>query len=135
MAFDNTTTIIGNESIPPELKFLNDGTALCTFSVAWNQKKQNAEDVAHYFKVTAWRQLAENVAESFNKGDRVWVFGRLDFSKWEQDGQTRSSVEISAEDAGLSVQWKPATVGEGSQPARREAPRMPEPEIPDHEPF
>ncbi len=135
MAFDNTTTIIGNVTSDPELKFLNDGTALCTFSVAWNQKKQNADDKAHYFRVTAWRQLAENAAESFNKGDRVWVFGRLDFTKWDQDGKTRTSVEISAEDAGLSVQWKPATVGEASQPAHREAPKMPERDVPDYEPF
>jgi len=128
MAFDNTTTIIGNITSAPELAFTSGGAARCTFSVAWNQKNPNGDERAHFFRVTAWRQLAENAAESFEKGDRVWVFGRLDYSEWESDGQKRNRVGINAEDAGLSVQWKPAKAADST-------PKKSGPSVPQDEPF
>lgn len=136
MAFDNTTTIIGNITADPELHFGATGTARCTFSIAWNQKRREGEDEVHYFRVTAWGDLAENTAESFRKGNRVWVYGRLNHSKWDTpNGEKRSAVEVSAEDAGLSVRWRPANVLETGSVGSRSAPQMPEPQVPDYEPF
>lgn len=109
MSFDNTVTVVGNLTRDPELRFTNGGVALCEFSIAWNQKSQNGEDKPHFFEVTCWRDLAEHAAESFHKGDRVIVYGRLDHSTWETDGVKKTKVAITAEDAGLSVAWVGAT--------------------------
>ena len=85
MAFNNTITITGNVTREPELRFTPAGAALCEFGVAWNLRKQNGDDEAMFFNVTCWRSLAENVAESIDKGDRVIVTGRLNWRSWETD--------------------------------------------------
>jgi len=109
MAFDNTVTVIGNLTREPELKYTASGTAVCSFSVAWNRKDQNQEDVASFFDVTCWRELAEHSAESLNKGQRVIVYGRIEQETWEKDGEKRNKIKIVAEDVGASTRW--ATVG------------------------
>ena len=56
-------------------------------------------------------QLAENVAESIDKGDRVIVTGRLNWRSWETDaGEKRQVVDIQAEEVGPSLQWASADV-------------------------
>lgn len=115
MAFDNTVTIVGNVTRDPELRYLQTGTALATFGVAWNNryKDRNGEQVedTSFFDVTCWRDLADHVAESISKGDRVIIFGRLDQRSWEtQDGEKRSKVEIQADDVAPSLKWATAQV-------------------------
>ena len=111
MAFNNTITITGNVTREPELRFTPAGAALCEFGVAWNLRKQNGDDEAMFFNVTCWRSLAENVAESIDKGDRVIVTGRLNWRSWETDaGEKRQGVDIQAEEVGPSLQWASADV-------------------------
>ncbi len=111
MAFNNTITITGNVTREPELRFTPAGAALCEFGVAWNLRKQNGDDEAMFFNVTCWRSLAENVAESIDKGDRVIVTGRLNWRSWETDaGEKRQVVDIQAEEVGPSLQWASADV-------------------------
>ena len=78
MAYDNTVTVVGNVTRDPELRFTPGGAPVTNFSVAWNRKDQNDEDVVSFFDITCWRSLAENVAESITKGQRVIVYGRLE---------------------------------------------------------
>tara|TARA_Y100000590_G_scaffold259805_3_gene291845 strand:- start:244 stop:666 length:423 start_codon:yes stop_codon:yes gene_type:complete len=140
MAFDNTLTIVGNVVREPELKFLNSGIALLRFSIADNQKKANGEEEAHFFDCVAWRELAENLAESINKGQRVIVHGKLKQDRWDTpEGDKRSKVEITVETAGHCLKFQTAT----AQKAQREAdtgggwqrgPSVIE-TVPDHEPF
>ena len=110
MAFDNTITIVGNLTRDPELRFTPSGAAVANFSVAWNLKgRDGQEDKVSYFDVTCWRQLAENVSDSLQKGARVVVHGRLDQRSWEnQDGDRRSKVEIVADDVAPSLKWASA---------------------------
>jgi single-strand DNA-binding protein len=62
-----------------------------------------------FFKVNAWRSLGENVAESLTRGSRVIVSGRLRSRSWETpEGETRSSVEIEADEVGPSLRWATA---------------------------
>ena len=111
MAFDNTVTVTGNVTRDPELRFTSAGTPLCNFGVAWNRRNQNGDDEAMYFEVTCWQSLAENVAESIGRGDRVVVSGRLNFSSWETEaGEKRSKVDITADDVGPSLKWATAEV-------------------------
>lgn len=116
MAMDNTVTITGNATREPELRFTPSGQAVASFGVAVNRRWQNRqtqewEEAVSFFDVTAWAQLAENLAESVTKGTRVTVTGRLDQRSWEtQDGDKRSKVEIVADDVAISLRWATAEV-------------------------
>jgi len=106
MGFNNTVTVVGNVTRDPELRFTPNGAAVTSFGLAWNRKGQNDEDVVSFFDITCWSGLAENVAESIHKGDRVVVYGRLDQRSWENpEGERRSKVEIVADDVSPSLRW------------------------------
>ena len=134
MSFNNNVYITGNLTRDPELRFTKSGAPLCNFGIAWNQRKQNGDETAHFFDCTAWRDLAENIAESFKSGDRVNIQGRLDFQKWETDGKTNTKVSIVVEEAGPSSQW--ATTSQTKQTRAETSSREESaPPIPDEEPF
>jgi len=113
---DNTVTVIGNVTRDPELRFTPSGQAIATFGLAVNRRWQNRqtqewEESVSFFDITCWAQLAENVAESVQKGSRVLVTGRLDQRSWEtQDGEKRSKIEIIADEVGPSLRWATAQV-------------------------
>ena len=138
MAFDNTVTVTGNMTRPPELSFIGaSGIPLTKFSIADNQRKADGETEAHFFECVAWRELAEHIAESFETGQRVIVHGKLVQNKWDDEttGQKRSKVEIHCETAGhcLKFYTSTATKAESSQP--RQAPKLPAKAAPEEEPF
>ena len=116
MAQGNNITIVGNCTRDPELRFTASGQALASFGVAVNRRWQNRqtnewEEAVSFFDVTCWAQLAENVAESVQKGARVVVTGRLDQRSWEtQDGDKRSKVEIVADDVAPSLTYATAVI-------------------------
>lgn len=116
MANGNTVTLVGNATRDPELRFTNSGQAVATFGLAVNRRWQNRqtqewEESVSFFDITCWSQLAENVAESVQKGTRVVVTGRLDQRSWEtQDGEKRSKVEVIADEVGPSLRWATAQV-------------------------
>ena len=101
----NTLTVVGNVGDDPELRFTNSGTALAKFSLAVYAGKDKDSS---WFDVTVWGQLAENVAESVTKGQRVMVLGRLEQQRWETpQGDKRSKVAIVADDVGPSCSGRP----------------------------
>lgn len=112
---ENTITIVGNVSRDPELRFTPSGQAVANFSVAVSRRKKNGdqwEDVLEgFFNCIAWRNMAENVAESLAKGDRVIVTGKLQQRSWEDKngGGKRSAVEVQVDDVGPSLKWATAT--------------------------
>lgn len=115
MAPGNTVTIVGNLTRDPEMRFTPSGQAVATFGVAVNRRWQNRnnewEEATSFFDVTCWAQMAENVAESLQKGARVVVTGRLDQRSWEtQEGDKRSKVEIVADEVAPSLRWATAAV-------------------------
>jgi len=112
MAFGvNNITILGNLTRDPELRFTPNGTAVVSFGLAVNRNIQNKtsgewETQVDFFNVTAWYKLAENCAESLNKGDRVLVTGRLAQDSWEsKEGQKRSTVRIVASVVAPSLEF------------------------------
>ena len=112
MAYDNTVTITGNMTRDPELRFSQTGMPIATFGMAWNRMRQDREegDVS-FFDVVCFRSLAENVAESLQKGMRVIVDGHLQHRRWESpEGETRSKVEIIANEVAPSLRWATADV-------------------------
>lgn len=105
-----STTIVGNTTRDPELRYAKSGIAMLTVGVAVN-RKQGDEEVTSFFDVVAFGSLAENVAESCAKGSRVVVTGRLEQRTWETGtGERRSKVEIVADDIGPSLRWATASV-------------------------
>ena len=99
----SNVTVVGNLTRDPELRFTPAGAPVTTFGVAVNRRWQNRdnqqwEESTSFFNVTCWRDLAQNVSESLEKGARVVVTGRLEQRSWEtQDGERRSVVEIVAD--------------------------------------
>lgn len=114
MAQDNQITIVGNLTRDPELRYTPNGAALVKFGIAWSKRAPDESgqwrDVeTSFFNVTAWRQLAENVAESLTSGMRVVVVGRLRTNSWETpEGDKRTTVEIEADEVAPSLKWATA---------------------------
>lgn len=116
MANGNNVTLVGNCTRDPEMRFTQGGQAIATFGLAVNRRWQNRqtqewEEAVSFFDITCWGQLAENVAESVQKGTRVVVDGRLDQRSWEtEQGDKRSKVEIVADEVAPSLRWATAQI-------------------------
>ena len=113
---DNTITVVGNVTRDPELKFLNSGQAALRLAVAvsrrWqNRQTQEWEEKTSFFDVQAYGPLAENSANSLQKGSRVVVTGRMEQRSWEtESGEKRYAFEIVADEIGPSLRWATAVV-------------------------
>lgn len=116
MANDNQVVIVGNLTDDPELRYTPAGQAVANFRVAVNRRTRDEsgqwrDGETSFFRVNAWRNLGENIAESLTRGSRVVVVGRLRSRSWEtQEGETRSTVEIEADEIGPSLRWATAKV-------------------------
>lgn len=122
----NKTFIIGNLTRDPELRTVNgqDGpVSVCDFTVAVNRKNgrsnANGQPEADFFKVTAWRGLADVCAQYLAKGRKVSVIGPVSASAYiGNDGQARASLEIKAEDVEfLTPKQDGQQAAQGSAPA------------------
>ncbi len=111
----NTVTIIGNLVEDPELRFTPSGVAMAKLRVAvnrrWRDRNDQWQEETSFFGGTVWRDMAENIAESLQKGSRVILTGSLEQRSWEtQDGERRSVVEIRIDELGPSLRWATAQV-------------------------
>lgn len=107
---DSQVAICGNVTRQPELKYTPSGQSNVRFGVAVNRRWQDKasgdwKEETSFFDVVCWRDLAENVAQSVDKGTRVVVTGRLEQRSYEKDGQNRSVVEIIADEVGPSLRF------------------------------
>ncbi|MFF1574820.1 single-stranded DNA-binding protein [Leifsonia sp. NPDC058292] len=115
----------------------NEGLPITTFRLATTRRRFNRETKAwengetNWFTVTAFRQLALNVASSVSKGDPVVVSGRLSVRDWENGDRSGTVVEIDADAVGHDLTWgssafsrtiKPAGVGAGVEAAAESVP-------------
>ncbi|MFI1995709.1 single-stranded DNA-binding protein [Actinoplanes sp. NPDC020271] len=117
MAGETTITVVGNLTGDPELRFLQDGTALAKFSIASTprtldrQSGQWKDGEPLFLSCTVWREMAENVAGSLVRGTRVVVQGRLKLSKWETpEGEKRSQHVLDIDEIGPSLKFAQAKV-------------------------
>ena len=95
----NKITVIGNIGRDPELRYTPQGTAVCDFSVAVNDRKRDKagefQDVTTWFKVTFWGKQAENASKYLTKGRQIYVEGRLQVEEWtDRDGNNRQTLAI-----------------------------------------
>jgi single stranded DNA-binding protein len=108
-------SLAGNLAYTPTLRFTQNGVAVTDFRVASTQRKRVGEQWEDgetlWFGVTCWKQLAENVAKSLHKGDRVTVAGRLAQRTWtKDDGTDVVNLEIDASAVGVDLGRYPVTV-------------------------
>ncbi len=98
----NQVILMGNLTRDPELRQIPSGQSVCSFSLALNRSYKGADgewqEATDYIDVVAWGPLGERVSQYLSKGRRCLVQGRLQSRSWEQDGQKRSKVEVSASD-------------------------------------
>jgi single-strand DNA-binding protein len=99
----NKITIVGYLGRDPELRYTPQGTAVCNFSVATTEKRQNArgetEEHTIWFRIAAWGRQAELAAEYLAKGKQVYVEGRLRREGYtDREGIQRTSLEVNASD-------------------------------------
>lgn len=99
----NKIFLIGNLTRDPELRTTPNGVPVCTFTVAVNRRgRQSAEagqPEADFFRVTTWRQQAENCNRYLAKGRKVGVTGTLTLQTYTgNDGQQRYSLEVGADE-------------------------------------
>ena len=112
----NSTTVTGNLTREPEIRYTREGQAIAQLGVAVNRRWQDrrprsGRSATSFFDVVCWRDLAENAAGHLAKGMRIMVTGRLEQRTWETDeGDRRSKVEIVAEEIGPSLRFATATV-------------------------
>ncbi len=118
----STTTVVGNLTRDPEIRYTQDGQANVVFGVAVNRRWQDRmtqewEEATSFFDVVCWRNQAEHVAMSLVKGMRVVVLGRLEQRSWENErGERRSKVEIVADEIGASLRFTTVEVQRGERP-------------------
>ena len=96
----NKLTIIGNLTSDPVLRSTQSGVSVCAFTVAVNRRqKREGQPEADFFRVSAWRQTAENCAKWLVKGKKVAVTGSVSVSTYQgQDGKTYANLEVNADD-------------------------------------
>jgi single-strand DNA-binding protein len=101
--FTNCVNIAGNLTRDPELRYTADGTAICKLSLAINErfKKKGSDEYqekAVFVDLVAWRKTAEYCGEYLEKGNNVYVIGKLNSSEWQtQEGQKRKKLEVTVE--------------------------------------
>ena len=116
MAGDTVITIIGNITGDPELRFTPSGAAVANFTVASTPRQFDRtsnewkDGETLFMRCSVWRDAAENVAESLQKGARVLVSGRLKQRSYEKDGQKHTVVEMDVDEVGPSLKYATAKV-------------------------
>lgn len=127
MANETQLTVVGNLTAAPDLRFTPNGVAVANFTIASTPRtfdKQQGEMVdgdAIFMRCTVWREHAENVAESLDKGMQVMAQGRLKPVSWEKDGVKHSTFELDVDNVGPCLRFATAQVtkrskGQGNRP-------------------
>jgi len=95
----NQVFLIGRLVRDAELKYTNNGKAVTKFSLAVNEKRKAGDDWKDnpcFFEIVLWGQIAESLQPYLSKGKQIAVIGKLTQERWEQDGQNRSKVTVTA---------------------------------------
>jgi single-strand DNA-binding protein len=112
--------IIGNLGADPEMRYTPSGRPVTQFNVAVNQSTKNQQtgewiEETDWFRVSIWGDRAERAAETFRKGNKVFVEGRFKTREFEgRDGQKRTSLEITA-DSLVNLEKRNREEGDGGQ--------------------
>lgn len=118
MAGEVTITVVGNLADDPELRYTQGGVAVTSIRVGSTPRTFNrqtnewVDGETTWIRCTGWRELAENMAQSLQKGARVVVTGRLKPPSAYQtaQGEARASLELEIDEVGPSLRYATAAV-------------------------
>ena len=100
----NKIILVGNLGRDPELRYTPQGTPVCSFSLATNERRKDRttgenNDVTTWFSVTLWGRQAETASQYLSRGRPVYIEGRLRVEEWtDRDGKPRHTLEVHATD-------------------------------------
>jgi single-strand DNA-binding protein len=99
----NKIILVGNLGRDPELRYTPQGNAVCNFSMATNEKRRDKngdmQNITTWFRVTLWGRQAENGSKYLQKGNPVYIEGRLKLDEWtDREGKTRQTLDVTATD-------------------------------------
>jgi single-strand DNA-binding protein len=99
----NKITLVGNLGRDPELRYTPQGTPVCSFTLATNERRKDRagenQDVTTWFRVTLWGRQAETASQYLSKGRPVYIEGRLRVEEWtDKDSKQRYTLEVHATD-------------------------------------
>lgn len=140
---DPTITIIGNTTAEPEIRYTQSGVAVASFTVAVQPRKFNKntsqweDGEASFYRCNAWRQLAENIAESIGRGSRVIVQGTIAQRSFEtREGEKRTVFEVQADAVGPDLKFATATINRPERSGGQQAqPQQQRPQQPPDDPW
>ena len=97
----NKIILVGNLGRDPELRYTPQGTPVCSFSMATNERRKDKsgemQDQTTWFRVTLWGRQAETASQYLTKGRPVYIEGRLRVEEWtDRDGKPRHTLEVHA---------------------------------------
>ncbi len=97
----NKVILVGNLGRDPELRYTPQGTPVCSFTMATNERRKDKtgemQDQTTWFRVTLWGRQAETASQYLTKGRPVYIEGRLRVEEWtDRDGKPRHTLEVNA---------------------------------------
>ena len=106
----NQINLLGNLTRDPEIKYTNEGTAICEIGIAvgrrWTDKEGKESESVDFFNATCWNTMAENCAASLKKGDRVLVNGHMNLRSWEnKEGKKFNIINMTADTIAASLEF------------------------------
>src|ERR1044072_8242866 len=125
----NKIILVGNLGRDPELRYTPQGTPVCSFSLATNERRKDRttgenNDITTWFRVTLWGRQAETASQYLSRGRPVYIEGRLRVEEWtDRDGKARHTREVHAPDRQF---MGGGAREEGAHPAARAAAAAPE---------
>ena len=127
----NKAILIGNLGADPEIRYTQSGTQVATFTIAtterWKDKEGQMQESTEWHRIVAWARLAEICGEYLNKGSRVYIEGRIQTRKWQdQSGNDRYTTEIIAKEMKmLSPRGGESSGGHGGSSGKDSFPEQP----------
>ena len=99
----NKITVVGNLGRDPDLRYTPQGLAVCSFTMATNEKRKDKsgelQDITTWFKITLWKNQAETAAKYLTKGSSVYIEGRLRLEEWtDRENNNRYTLDVQATD-------------------------------------
>jgi len=142
MAGRNLAIILGRLGRDPEIRYSQQGTAVCNMSVAtneaWIDKQGQKQEKAEFHRITAFGKTAENCSKYLSKGSQAYVEGKLQTSTYDKEGQTHYSTSIIAnlvQFLGGGKQQQQNQGGGSRQQQQQQQPVLPRDDYQDDLPF
>lgn len=136
----NKIILVGNLGRDPELRYTAQGTPVCSFSMATNERRKDRngemQDQTTWFRVTLWNRLAETASQYLQKGRQVYIEGRLRVEEYvDRDGKPRQSLEVTGTEMHFvgSRSDEPAGESRAATASAGSAPAEPQPDLSDED--